>query len=93
MLLSIMVLMYLIKVRSPGLGPKSSRTVIYNSCSCLVHMSPISKTAHQPSRIGSVHIAGFTGTVLRLLVDSLVLFSHQVSSFLNRFESVIFASK
>ena len=62
---------------------KSSRALMCNACSCLVHMPPVSdfsQTATQPSRLASVYIVVSIGSYFKLLV-AVIIFSHQVSSF------------
>ena len=91
-----MSLLFLKKLRSPSLAPKSSRALMCNAYSCLVHMPPVSdflQTVPQPSRLASMCIIASIGSFFKFLVAVIMLFFHQVSSFLERSESVIFASK
>ena len=52
-------LLFLKKLRSHSLAPRSSRALMCNACSCLVHMphvSDFSQTAPQESRLATVYI-------------------------------------
>ena len=94
-LICLMSLLSLKKIKSSSLAPKSSR-VMCNACSCLIDMPPVSdfsQTAPQPSRFASVYIVVSIGSFFKVLVAVTILFSDQVSSFVERSESAIFASK
>ena len=82
--------------KNPCLAPKNSSALMCNTCSCLVYMPPVSdfaQTAPQSSRLASVYIVVSVGSFFKRLMAVITLFSHQVSTFLERSEIIIFASK
>ena len=89
-------LLSLKQLGSPSLAPKNPRVLVFNACPCLVHVPPVSdfyQTTLEPIRLASVHIVVSIGTFFKLFMAVITLFSHQVRSFLVRFESVIITSK
>ena len=78
----LMSALFLKKQRSPSLAPQNSRTFICNSCTCLVHVPPVTdlpNPASQPSRLALVYIVASTDIVFRRFVAVRILFSHQIS--------------
>lgn len=71
-------------LRSFILARKTSRTFIYTSYSCLVHMSHVldfPNTALQSWRLALVYNVASTGTVFKILAVVIISFSSQESFF------------